>query len=59
MPINMRTTVNVYCDGGVHRGLEFTVSGERPLTAAREYVRRVGWTLTRDGKVLCPEHANR
>lgn len=58
MPINMRTTVNVYCDGGVHRGLEFTVSGERPLVKARAYVRRVGWT-TRDGRVLCPEHAKR
>ena len=56
MAIHLRTEVRVYCDGGTHRGLEFTVSGDRPMTEAREYVRRVGWTNTRDGRTLCPEH---
>lgn len=57
MAIHTRTTVNVYCDGRVHRGLEFTVTGDRPMTEARAYARRLGWKFTRDGRALCPAHA--
>jgi len=57
MPIRLRTTVNVYCDGAVHQGLEFTVSGDRPMTEARARARQLGWKFTRDGRALCPAHA--
>lgn len=57
MTINTRTEVHVYCDGGVHQGLEFTVSSAAPLTEAKTIIRRSGWTIKRDGRVLCPKHA--
>lgn len=55
MSVHLRTIVTVYCDGGTHQGLEF--SSERPLTEALEYIRRAGWTIKRDGRTLCAQHA--
>lgn len=57
MAISMRTEVRVYCDGGVHQGLEFSAFGENPKAEARASIRRAGWVIKRDGRILCPKHA--
>lgn len=57
MSIHLRTEVRVYCDGGVHQWLEFTVSGDAPKTEARSFIRRAGWVVKQDGRTLCPVHA--
>lgn len=57
MPIYTRTSVTAYCDGSVHLGSEFTVSGDKPVTEAKAFLRQRGWVIKKDGTILCPLHA--
>lgn len=57
MSVHLRTEARIYCDGGTHQGLEVSVAGDRPMPEVRAFIRRAGWTITRDGRTLCPEHA--
>jgi hypothetical protein len=58
MTVYQRVLVRVYCDGGTHQGLEFTVSGDdgRHQAKVRETIRNAGWTITRDGSTYCRDH---
>ena len=60
MTIQLRTVAKVYCDGGVHQGLEFSILDHpNPMTASKAHIRMVGWTIAKDGKVYCPQHTPR
>jgi hypothetical protein len=59
MGILVRATAMIYCDGAPHRALEWSGSGEKALSGPKELARRAGWTIKRDGRVFCPEHADR
>jgi hypothetical protein len=48
--------VTVYCDGGYHPPLTFSLAFPTTQAHIRLEVRRRGWKVAADGKVTCPEH---
>lgn len=56
MSAQVRTEVTVYCDGGWHTPMQFTVpSGLASPTSVRAMVKHRGWTV-RGEETFCPQH---